>query len=121
MSKLGNIKILLVDDDEHMRGLLKEHLIAAGGLVAESHSSEDAFKKIQKHDFDVVVSDLRPANKSGSELMKLIREYQQKAPKMIFMSSFEDISSENAKEQGNEELYLKPKNIKDLIDLISDN
>ena len=59
-------------------------------------------------------------NTSGIELMKLIRDYDGKAPRVIFMSAFADISSEDAKEMGAEELYLKPKSILDLVDLIAD-
>jgi CheY-like chemotaxis protein len=121
MSKLSNIKILLVDDDANVRSLLKEHLIGHGGLVAEASDGQKAFDKIQSHDFDVVVSDLRGPNKSGADLMSLIRTYSGKAPRMIFMSSFEDISSNKAIEKGDEELYLKPKNVQDLIDLIKDD
>jgi CheY-like chemotaxis protein len=121
MKKLANIKILLVDDDEDIRSILKELLIESGGLVAEASDGQDAFSQIQKHDFDVVVSDLRMPNVSGTELMELIRQYQGKAPKMIFMSAFADISTSEARAMGAEGLYLKPKSIDNLIDLIAEN
>lgn len=120
MSKLSNLKILLVDDEAEIRSQLKEHLIEKGGLVAESGTSSDAFEQILKHDYDVVISDLREANLSGNELIKKVREYNGKTPKMVFMSPFEDVSSTNKDKTGigTDGLYLKPKNLKDLIDLI---
>jgi ATP-dependent Lon protease len=121
MSKLSNIKILLVDDDDNLRETLKEHLIESGGLVAEASDGKNAFSQIKKYDFDVIVSDLRERNTSGIELMELIRHYQGKAPRVIFMSSFEDISSAEKNEKSGDGLYLKPQNIKDLIDLIKED
>ena len=121
MGKLSNIKILLVDDDSDIREILKEHLILHGGLVAEANDGSKAFEMIKMHDFDVVVSDLRMPNTSGIELIKLVRGYAGKAPRMILMSSFADLSSEQARDLGAEGLYLKPQNIKDLIELISDS
>lgn len=118
MAKLSNYKILLVDDDDQVRAILKEHLINHGGLVAEVDSAKKAFDQIKKHDFDILISDLRQPNKSGAELMSLIRNYNGKAPKTILMSSFADISSDKDKEMGAEGLYLKPQKINDLIDLI---
>ncbi len=118
MAKLTNYKILLVDDDQNLRSILKENLIKHGGLVAEVDSGEKAFAQIKKHHFDVVISDLRSTNKSGEELMKLIRSYGGKAPRTILVSSFSDISSKKDKEAGKEGLYLVPQKIDDLIELI---
>ena len=100
---------------------MSEHLILEGGLVATASDGNEAFEKIKKHEFDVVVSDLRMPNTSGIELVKLVREFEGKAPRMILMSPFSDISTEEAKNFGAEGLYLKPQNIKNLIELIADD
>jgi CheY-like chemotaxis protein len=118
LAKLSNYKILLIDDDQEVRAILKEHLINLGGLVAEVDSGKKAFEQIKKHDFDVVISDLRLPNVSGKEYMDLIRSYGGKAPRTILMILFSDISSNEDKEKGKEGFYLKPQKMEDLIELI---
>jgi CheY-like chemotaxis protein len=118
LAKLSNYKILLVDDDQEVRAILKEYLINLGGLVAEVDSGKKAFEQIKKHEFDVVISDLRLPNLSGKEYMDLIRSYSGAAPRTILMILFSDISSNEDKEKGKEGFYLKPQKMEDLIELI---
>ena len=121
MDKLVNIKILLIDDDKHIRSMLKEKLVLEGGLVAEASTASDAFSKIKKHHFDVVVSDLRALNTSGAEFMQLVRDCEEKAPRVILMSAFSDITLSEAHKMGAQGLFLKPQNVRNLIELITED
>ncbi|MCC7035481.1 MAG: sigma-54-dependent Fis family transcriptional regulator [Acidobacteria bacterium] len=51
--------ILLVDDEESLRGVVAERLVDEGFEVAQAASGEEALEKLQGFAFDVVVSDLR--------------------------------------------------------------
>jgi DNA-binding NtrC family response regulator len=51
--------ILLVDDEEALRGVVAERLADEGFEVVEAASGEDALEQLQRFAFDVIVSDLR--------------------------------------------------------------
>ncbi len=51
--------ILLVDDEDALRGVVAERLVDEGFEVAQAASGEEALEQLQGFAFDVVVSDLR--------------------------------------------------------------
>jgi DNA-binding NtrC family response regulator len=51
--------ILLVDDEDALRGVVAERLVDEGFEVSQAASGEEALQKLQGFAFDVVVSDLR--------------------------------------------------------------
>ena len=59
--------ILVVDDDDGIRTLVKKYLNENNFLVTTANSSEDAFEKIQIIKFDLIVLDIMMPGKSGLE------------------------------------------------------
>tara|TARA_B100001996_G_scaffold204961_1_gene157024 strand:+ start:138 stop:815 length:678 start_codon:yes stop_codon:yes gene_type:complete len=57
--------ILVVDDDEGIRNLVKEYLNQNNFLVTTASSAEDAFEKIKIVKFDLIVLDIMMPGKSG--------------------------------------------------------
>jgi DNA-binding NtrC family response regulator len=76
----GNI--LVVDDEESVRSVLKEYLTSVGYVVVTADSGEDALKKFVPGKFDSVISDLMMPKMDGMELLKQIR---QKDAKVVFL------------------------------------
>ncbi len=66
--------ILVVDDDDRIRNLLKEYLNDNKFIVSTAVDSEDAIKKISYLKFDLIVLDVMMPGKSGYELTKEIRK-----------------------------------------------
>ena len=62
--------ILVVDDDEGIRSLIKQYLDENNFLVTTSDSAESAEKKISIIKFDLIVLDIMMAGKSGLEFVK---------------------------------------------------
>lgn len=62
--------ILLVDDQSSMRLTLTALLKQAGHTLAQAASGEDAIKKIQQSDFDVVVTDLKLDEINGLDVLR---------------------------------------------------
>jgi len=62
--------ILVVDDDDGIRSLVKQYLNENNFLVTTSNSSENAEKKIAIIKFDLIVLDVMMAGKSGLEFIK---------------------------------------------------
>ena len=62
--------ILVVDDDDGIRFLVKQYLNANNFLVTTSHSAENAEEKVLIIKFDLIVLDIMMTGKSGLEFIK---------------------------------------------------
>ena len=62
--------ILVVDDDDGIRSLVKQYLNENNFLVTTSHSAENAEEKVSIVKFDLIVLDVMMTGKSGLEFIK---------------------------------------------------
>ena len=62
--------ILVVDDDDGIRSLLKKYLNENNFLVTTAFSAEDAAEKIKIIEFDLIILDIMMPGKSGLEFIK---------------------------------------------------
>ena len=65
--------ILVVDDDDRIRELVKEYLNVNGFIVSTGNSSEEAKIRLEYFKFDLIVLDVMMPGQSGFELTKEIR------------------------------------------------
>ncbi|PFA63216.1 DNA-binding response regulator [Bacillus sp. AFS015802] len=68
------ISILVVDDDHHLRKLVRVHLEQNGYLVIEAPDGDAASVVLEKQTIDLAIVDLMMPNKDGFQLAKEIRE-----------------------------------------------
>lgn len=66
-------KILVVDDEKHIREGLAESLEMEGYDVVTASDGDAAYKRYQKGDIDLVITDLRMPGMSGEELLKRVK------------------------------------------------
>ena len=73
---MGNnkIHILVVDDDNRIRDLLKEYLTEKNYIVSTSDNAENAKVKITQFKFDLIVLDVMMPGQDGYELTKEIKK-----------------------------------------------
>ena len=72
--RFDRLKILVVDDNAHMRKLVTTILQAFGVIhVFEAGSGEAAWDSFREHNPDIIVLDWVMEGMSGIELMKMIR------------------------------------------------
>ena len=62
--------ILVIDDDEGIRSLVKKYLNENKYLVTTADSAEDAFEKIQIIEFDLIILDIMMPGKNGLEFIQ---------------------------------------------------
>src|SRR5580692_6880764 len=99
-------RVLLVDDNA--RGLTARRMILAdhGYGVETALSGEEAWEIFQKHQFDIVVTDLRMGGFDGVELIRRIRATD--APtRIILLSGFIDCLGLTTETSGADELINK--------------
>ena len=61
--------ILVVDDDDGIRSLVKKYLNENDYLVTTSDSAEDAMEKIKVIEFDLIILDIMMPGKSGLDFI----------------------------------------------------
>tara|TARA_B100001057_G_scaffold497604_1_gene602203 strand:- start:826 stop:1500 length:675 start_codon:yes stop_codon:yes gene_type:complete len=72
---MGNLNhILVVDDDDRIRNLLKEYLNEKKFVVSTAQNSEEAKIKLNHFKFDLIVLDVMMPGQNGYELVKEIKD-----------------------------------------------
>ncbi|MDG5469906.1 response regulator [Deltaproteobacteria bacterium IMCC39524] len=92
--------ILIVDDSETVRQVLKLALGNAGYQVVEAEDGFDALTKLSGAQIDMLITDLNMPNMDGLELIKKVREEGKHRFTPIVMLTTE--SSEEKKKAGRE-------------------
>ena len=64
--------ILVVDDDDRIRELVKEYLAESNYLVTTAKDAQDALKKLEIIKFDMLILDIMMPGESGLSLTKKI-------------------------------------------------
>jgi len=77
--------ILLVDDDDQLRPLMRLVLERAGYSVREAHNGTDAMTQFTQHPADLVITDLIMPDKEGLALILELRRINRKI-KIVAMS-----------------------------------
>jgi len=67
-------KVLIVDDEESIRDILDEILDTLGFETETAQDGIDALEKLEKQQFDMVLSDINMPRMKGFELLKNVRE-----------------------------------------------
>ncbi len=84
--------IIVIDDEQRQRGILKTILQDEGYEVHTASSAEDGLELIKKLNPDVVITDLKMGGMSGMQLLEAIPEDTIK-PAIIIMTAYGTISS----------------------------
>jgi DNA-binding NtrC family response regulator len=76
-------RILVVDDQESMRTLLRDMLEVIGHEVVLADGGEQALASLQQSEFDLVLSDLNMPGMDGTALLKAIKSTYTQLPVVI--------------------------------------
>ena len=106
--------ILVVDDDEGIRELVKEYLNENNFIISTADSAEDALEKIKIIKFDLIILDIMMTGKSGLEF---IQENKQTldTPIILLTSKGEANDRIEGLETGADDYLPKPFEPKELI------
>src|SRR3970040_2057332 len=101
-------KILLVDDDKTFQTVTRSFLIDAGYQVEVVDSAEKAEEQVQKHTYDLVLTDLKMAGKDGLELLQFIKKWAPQTPVMMITGFASIDTAVAAMKAGAEDYVTKP-------------
>lgn len=78
-------RILVVDDDRAIRFLLSEALLREGFEVSLARDGVESLEKLEKDDFDLVITDINMPRLDGIEMLKSMKKTGRKE-KIIVMT-----------------------------------
>ena len=106
--------ILVVDDDDGIRSLVKQYLTKNNFLVTTANSAEDAGEKISIIKFDLIVLDIMMPGKNGLEFTQ---EHKEKINTPIILLTAKGEANERVEglEVGADDYLPKPFEPKELI------
>lgn len=84
--------VLVVDDDDAHRGMLRMMLKSWGYTVEEAADGDEAVEKVHAKAFDAVLTDVRMGKVDGIEAMKQILSYNPSLP-VILMTAYSSVET----------------------------
>ena len=106
--------ILVVDDDDRIRSLLKEYLNEKNFLVSTAQNAEEAKTKLGHFKFDLIVLDVMMPGQSGYELTKEIKS--KNCPPIILLTAKGEVENRiKGLELGADDYLGKPFEPKELL------
>ncbi len=106
--------ILVVDDDNRIRDLLKEYLKENDYIISTSDNAENAKDKLSSFKFDLIVLDVMMPGQNGYELTKEIKK-KMKIPIILLTAKGEVENRIKGLELGADDYLSKPFEPKELL------
>ncbi|GAB4170312.1 MAG: hypothetical protein Kow00108_04320 [Calditrichia bacterium] len=107
-------KVLVVDDEDHVREVLKDFLEALAYEVDTAEDGSDALNKIEPGKYDLVISDLLMPKMDGLELLERIRKID-KSVVFLMITGYPSIETAvDAIKKGAYDYITKPFNMDDV-------
>ena len=106
--------ILVVDDDDGIRSLVKKYLYENNFLITTAENAEDAKKKIELIKFDLIILDIMMPGKSGLEFISENKKKLQ-TPVILLTAKGEPDERIEGLEIGADDYLPKPFEPKELI------
>lgn len=107
-------KILIVDDNKDFNDVVKEILEIDNYFIEQSYNGKDAFKKVIKNNYDLVLMDLKMPLMSGWECIEAIFQANPAVPIFVISGNIRDKDIENFKNKNVYKFYDKPVNLEHL-------
>lgn len=108
-------RILVVEDDQHIRLGLCDALAGEGYEVTECRDGGQAMPLLQQQRPDLVLLDLMLPHKSGYDLCREIRAQKNRVPILILSAKGQEIDKVVGLELGADDYVVKPFSLRELL------
>jgi DNA-binding response OmpR family regulator len=109
------MKILIVDDEELIRKVIKEYLVNEGYEVDEAIDGDDAVKKALVNNYNLIIMDIMMPNKDGYQACKEIKSHKANIPFIMLSARGEEFDKLIGFDLGIDDYVTKPFSPKELV------
>lgn len=103
----STIRLLVVDDEDRIRRLLKMYLEREDYVIDEAANGDDALELALSNDYDAILLDLMMPGKDGIEVCKELRE-KKATPVIMLTAKGEEVNRVQGFEAGTDDYIVKP-------------
>lgn len=109
------MKILVVEDEQDLTKIIKKRLERQNFAVDISFDGEDAIDKTIVNNYDLIILDIMLPKKSGIEVLKELREWEDKTPVLILTAKDSTEDKVKGLNMGADDYLTKPFAFEELI------
>ncbi|UCD11660.1 MAG: response regulator [Nitrospinaceae bacterium] len=117
-------KILVVDDEEDVRDVIRLHLESAGYNILEAVDGEDAIKSLREEDnminVGVILCDIRMPKVNGIECIDFLRKEAPGIPVVVVTGYPDTEMAANLMKKGIKDYLVKPVEKSKLLDTVKE-
>lgn len=114
MGKVGELQVLLVEDEAQMRRLLRSSLPPHGYVVTEAGTGREALAQAGGRNPDIILVDLGLPDMDGVEVTRRLREFT-KAPIIVLSARGQEQDKVHALDAGADDYLTKPFGLAELL------
>ncbi len=111
---MNQIRVLIVDDEENIRAVIREYAINENYSVEEASNGKQARELLEKKHFDLMVLDIMMPELDGLSLLEQISNHK-RIPTIILSAKDEEIDKLTGFEKGIDDYLCKPFSPKELM------
>jgi CheY-like chemotaxis protein len=111
--------ILVIDDDERVRTLLRDILVFGGHQVIEASDGILGMKCLEQGKFDMVLTDLGMPAMNGWEVAKWVKNKIPQIPVGLITGWGKNLEEEKIKESGVDLIIGKPFQVSEILEAVS--
>ena len=119
MSENGTYRILVVDDDEFVRNLVRVILKRAGYDADAAGDGSEALAKIGEQRYDLVMLDLMMPRVDGLQVISQLDQSDDDMPPIVVMTAADDTMVERIPRQLVKAVIRKPFDVSELTSLVA--
>jgi DNA-binding response OmpR family regulator len=115
-----SMSILVIDDDDRVRTLLRDILLFAGHRVIEASDGESGIRYFEEGEsVDMVLTDLGMPLKNGWEVAKWIKTKLPQIPVILITGWGTDLDEAKIKDSGVDLIIGKPFEVNEILDTVN--
>jgi len=94
------LRVLIVEDEDSFRLVIKSTLVSQGFQVEDCESGEDAIQHLSQADFDVVLLDYKMPGMTGLNVLQWMHEQKKKTPVVMLTAAGTEVVAVEAMKLG---------------------
>ncbi len=109
------MKILIIEDQDELRGLVKDFLENSGYVVDGAEDGEEGYNKLNMNSYDCLILDLNLPKLDGMEIARKVREEGKSVPIIMLTARSEIYDKIEGFDNGADDYITKPFDMKELL------